>query len=73
MGLQIIIVALCLILALGFMARKVVRTLRNRGGCDCDNCKSKTRACTGGASCPGQVSFQELRPFENDSRRGDRG
>ncbi len=63
MDLQVILVGICLLLAIAFMTRKVIRTLRGRNTCSCDcgeECATHGRGCTGGAECSCGQKLEEI-------------
>lgn len=68
MNFQLIIVAICLLAAVIFIARKVIGTLRRKGRISCASCPNE-KLCSNqqGAARP-PCSLQELRPAKSRRR-----
>lgn len=62
MDVQLLVVAACALVALAFIGRKLINTLRRKGGCSCEStCKSANRCfCEG--TCPENRGLTEIKP-----------
>lgn len=61
MDFQTIFVAICIMLALLFMCRKVYRTLKRRScACDCESARKGQTCCSG--DCAYEKQLRELQP-----------
>ena len=61
MNVQLIIVIICVIAAIGFIIKKFARAMRS-GTCASCHKDCKNRTCSGGGECSGTKLLVELKP-----------